>query len=446
MDKVAEFIRELRFHDLPPRVVEQAQLCLLDLVGVAAAGTNTQLSRIIRDHAAGNFAAGTAGARILFDGRRVSPVGAALASGMTIDSLDAHDGHALAKGHAGAAVLPAVLALVDGRASIGGPEFLATLVLGYEIGIRAGIALHATAPAYHSSGAWNALACAAVGARRLTLNQAQTEHALGIAEYHGPRSPMMRCIDHPTMVKDGSGWGAMAGVSAALLAEAGFTGAPAATVAEPPASTCDTWSDLGDRWRILEQYFKPQPVCRWAQPAVRAALDLREHHRLTAEHIEHVEVVAFHEAVRLGARNPTTTEEAQYSLPFAVATALCRGEVAAADVALRRERSPDAARLSATMTLTEGEGYNRRFPAERCAAVHLRLRDGRRVTAAATTTPGDPTEPLGPTELEAKYRRLSVPPLSEERSARLAAAVRALPQSDSSRPLLEDLLAPPPCS
>lgn len=31
----------------------------------------------------------------------------------------------------------------------------------------------------------------------------------------------MRCIDHPTMVKDGSGWGAMAGVSAALLAADG---------------------------------------------------------------------------------------------------------------------------------------------------------------------------------------------------------------------------------
>jgi hypothetical protein len=35
------------------------------------------------------------------------------------------------------------------------------------------------------------------------LNRTQTAHAMGIAEYHGPRSQMMRCIDHPTMVKDG---------------------------------------------------------------------------------------------------------------------------------------------------------------------------------------------------------------------------------------------------
>jgi 2-methylcitrate dehydratase PrpD len=59
------------------------------------------------------------------------------------------------------------------------------------------------------------LATAAITARQLKLTKAQTREAIGIAEYHGPRSKMMRVIDAPTMVKDGSGWGAMAGVSAA---------------------------------------------------------------------------------------------------------------------------------------------------------------------------------------------------------------------------------------
>ncbi len=44
------------------------------------------------------------------DGREVSPPGAALANGMTIDSLDIHDGHPLTKGHAGAAIVPALFA------------------------------------------------------------------------------------------------------------------------------------------------------------------------------------------------------------------------------------------------------------------------------------------------------------------------------------------------
>src|SRR5262249_16850604 len=145
-------------------------------------------------------------------------------------------GHVLTKGHAGAALLPALLALVDAAhpgeraAAIDGREFLTCLVLGYEVATRAGIALHATVPDYHCSGAWNALGCAAIVARLLDFDGERTREALGIAEYFGPRGQILRACDSPTMVKDGSGWGAHAGVTAALLAREGFTGAPALTV------------------------------------------------------------------------------------------------------------------------------------------------------------------------------------------------------------------------
>src|SRR3546814_17700164 len=112
-----------------------------------------------------------------------------------------------------------------------------------------------------------------MGARALRLDPAQTAHALGIAEYYGPRSPMMRVIDHPTMLKDGSALGAMSGVSDALLAAAGFTGAPAVTVMG--AAVEDRWADLGLRWRIEEPYPKVYPVCRWAPHAVAAGLSPR---------------------------------------------------------------------------------------------------------------------------------------------------------------------------
>src|SRR5207249_1978270 len=109
----------------------------------------------------------------------------ALANGMTIDALDIHDGYKLVKGHAGAAVVPATLATLtlDQQGTVSGRELLTTLVVGYEVALRAGLALHATACDYHTSGAWNALGCAAITARRLELSAEQTRHALGIAEY-----------------------------------------------------------------------------------------------------------------------------------------------------------------------------------------------------------------------------------------------------------------------
>ena len=162
----------------------------------------------------------------------VAPVaaGAALANATTIDGFDAHDGHPLTKGHAGCGSLAGLLAFAGTDASISGAEALAHLIAGYEVAIRAGMALHATAAEYHTSGAWVSLGVAAIGARMLGLDEAATREALGIAEYNGPRSQMMRCIDHPAMIKDGSGWGAMTGVVAAFLARDGFTGAPAVTV------------------------------------------------------------------------------------------------------------------------------------------------------------------------------------------------------------------------
>ena len=140
---------------------------------------------------------------------------------------------------------------------------------GYEIATRAGIAQHATAADYHCSGSWNALGCAAVAARLLGFDARTIREALGIAEYFGPRGQMLRVCETPAMVKDGSGWGAHAGVAAAWLAREG-TGAPAITL--EAAEVGQYWSDLGTRWRIREQYFKAYPVCRWAQPAIEAAL------------------------------------------------------------------------------------------------------------------------------------------------------------------------------
>ncbi|MBT9288618.1 MmgE/PrpD family protein [Prosthecodimorpha staleyi] len=401
---VVEFIHALSFDDLPPAVRSAAQRCLLDLIGVAAAGRKTDLARIVLNHAVRQFGPGEGrGARLLFDGRRASEVGAAFAGASLIDSYDAHDGHALTKGHAGVAILPAILAYWDaGGLTIDDRELLTAIVLGYEIATRAGIALHASACDYHTSGAWNAIACAALGARLLGLSNAATREALGIAEYHGPRSQMMRCIDFPTMVKDGSGWGALAGVSAAFLAADGFTGAPAITL--EASEQAALWADLGRRWTIEEQYFKPYPVCRWAQPSIEAARGLMREHGLTGADVADVEVRSFAAAIRLASARPATTEEAQYSLPFPLASAILRGRVGADEIVGAGLTDAAVLALSERIRLVVDPEIEARFPAERFAVVTLTTRDGRTVTSPWTVARGGPLNPLDSTEIVEKYR------------------------------------------
>ncbi|MFT7474855.1 MAG: 2-methylcitrate dehydratase PrpD [Verrucomicrobiales bacterium] len=437
---VIEWLHQTRIDDMPDHVVHFGKRCLLDLIGVAAAGRTTTLSGIIHEHAVTHFGAGRIGAPIMFDGRRVSPGGAALAGAMTIDSIDAHDGHKITKGHTGCHQLPTLLAFTCALGLDDPRAFLGNLIVGYEFATRAGIALHATAPDYHTSGAWGAVGCAALGARLLELGEQRTFEAMGIAEYHGPRSQMMRVIDHPTMLKDGSGWGAMSGVSAAYLAADGFTGAPAVTVNDP--ATGDIWADLGQNWIIEEQYFKPYPVCRWAQPAVEAVLTLRHAQGLDPRQVERIEVRTFHEAARLVTALPATTEHAQYSLPFPVSAAMVRGQLGAAEVTEDALGDPEIRSLATRVSIVEDDQHNEAFPQNRYARVTIRMRTGETFTSADHEPRGDPEDHLSDDEIHAKFHAFADPVLGEQRASSIEAAVDEIDRGHSLVELVELLHAP----
>jgi len=428
MQPIIDFIHQLKFDDLPDEVVSQGGICLLDLLGVAAAGHATRLSRILADFVCSQYPGDIP---LLFSRRRASACGAALFGGMLIDSIDAHDGQVLTKGHVGVAVLPGLLAAAQDKA-LDGKAFLTALVVGYEIATRAGIALHATAEDYHTSGAWNAIGVAAVLARLNGLTPEQTREALGTAEFYGPRSQMMRCIDHPTMLKDGSGWGALSGVSSALLAEAGFTGAPALTLTDE--AVAPIWRDMGRRWYILEQYFKAYPVCRWAQPAVEAVRQIQASHAVDPAQIREIHIYSFHEAIRLHTVCPETTEQAQYSLPFSVACALQDDIVTAQAIAETPDGlfSEQRRALSRKVICHEHDSYNARFPAERWAHARLVLTDGRELCSEPCIARGNPENPLSLEELTTKFEILAAPMLPQgvvDSLRRQSLAIERLPTS-----------------
>ena len=414
-----EFLLGTRWSDIPGAVRHQAKRALLDLLGIAAGGATTELSAIIRKHAATQFGGSVP---MAFDGRGTSPAGFALALGMTADALDGHDGLNPVKGHVSCGLMPAALATALSEGRTDGEEFLTTLCVSYEIAARAGLALHTTAHEYHTSGAWVALGAAAAGARLLGLSRDAAEHALGIAEYHGPRSPMLRVIDHPTMLKDGSGWGSMTGVSAAYLARDGFTGAPAALTSEPEG----LWTTLGNRWLILEQYYKPYPVCRWAQPPVEAATKLVERHNIRTQDIARIEIETFRESTLLAVTRPATTEEAQYSTAFPVAVALARGGIGADDLSGDALEDPAILRVADLIEMREAEEANAQFPDVRLARATITLKDGTRHASDWHRPLWDAEAPPSDAELRAKFDELARPVLGCARADTLADAVLQL--------------------
>tara|TARA_B110000240_G_scaffold181226_1_gene212975 strand:- start:3106 stop:4065 length:960 start_codon:yes stop_codon:yes gene_type:complete len=304
-----------------------------------------------------------------------------------------------------------------------GCELISLIVAGYEIGTRAGMALHGTVTDYHTSGAWGAINCAALTAHVLGLDEESFEHALGIAEYHGPRSQMMRNIDHPTMLKDGSGWGAMAGTSAAYLAAEGFTGAPAITIVADVAAVY--WQDLGQNWQILNQYFKPYPVCRWAQPAVAACLSLRRQPNFHPTQVAHITVWTFHEGVRLFSDVPNNTEQAQYAISFPIAMAVLKGVISVDDV-YSGFNDLEVQDMIGKITLIEDEGYNEVFPAERWAHVRIQMADGTEILSEPHEAIGDPHKPMSKTQFHDKYMNLCEPVWGIQKSRQVLAYIEQL--------------------
>ncbi|QGX96809.1 MmgE/PrpD family protein [Roseovarius faecimaris] len=429
--------------DIPERALKHCATLLIDTLGVAAGATVLEVGQIARDHAVEFHAAGSAAnaATMLFDGRRVSLTGAAWALGTQIDNLDGHDGFAPCKGHIGAAVVPALMAFAERHSEISGPQALATMTMAYEIAARAGLSLHATVSDYHTSGAWNALGVAALGCRLERSTPEQLRHALGIAEYHGPRSQMMREIDNPTMLHDGSGMGALVGSTAALLAMRGFTGAPAITIEAPEVA--HYWSDLGERWTVAENYIKPYPSCRWGHAAMDAVRHLMRTEGLTADQVEHIEVRTFDEAARLFAGMPETTTQAQYSMHFVIATMLKHGTVAPEHIEGAGLRDPDVAALIPRISAVASDHHNATFPEGRWSDVVVTTRDGRTLASGDIAARGGVDAWMSDAEVEEKFHGFCAGVLSEERAHALWAMRDRLLQPDSRIADLTELVNAP---
>jgi len=443
-DAAADFILTTEIDTLPAPVVDFTKLLLLDLIGVAVAAHGLAAGRIARDHAARFWAAGEGETAVPLplDGRTASAPGVAYALATQIDNLDAHDGWQPSKGHAGAALFPALYALAARRGGVSGPDALAALVVGYEIAYRAAHALHATVPDYHTSGAWNALGSAAIGARLLGLDRERLRHALGIAEYHGPRSQMMREIANPTMLHDGTGMGAPVGVMAALLAEAGFTGAPAATVEFADAG--GSLRDLGSVWLTVQQYIKPYPVCRWAHAPIDAALMLRARHAIPVDLIETVEIESFDYAAAMSMAVPDTSPKAQYSLAWPVAAALAWGEVGPAAIDPAHFGDTTLGRLVPRIQVAVHPPYETAYPDRRLAHIAITLGDGRRYESGTVEASGGP-EPLpNRAWVIDKFRRFAEPVLGPDPARRIEEAVLGLDRPDADFAAVLAALVPVP--
>lgn len=441
-----QFCRDFDFYQAPTKTQQILKNSLLDIIGVMAGATSNETSTAIRRYARAHYPAGEFTSRLIFDGQRVNVLGAAWAGGFTADSLDAHEGHFTSKGHAGATVVPALLSLADALTHQGKPvtghELLTALCIGYETSLRAGIALMATSPTYHASGGFSAIGVVCAGARMLGFDESTFRHALGIAEYFSARCPMMRVVQSPTMLRDGHGCGAFVGLNALLMAKEGMTGAPAETVEDEAVAVF--WQGLGHQWEIDNQYFKPWPVCRWAQPALTAMMGLQAAHSdMAVVQIATIRVETFFESVCLQGHRPSNADEAQYALAFPLAALIARGKVGPEEVTGDSIFAPDILAISDKIEIIEASDLSARFPEEILSRVIVTMANGDVLDSQTTAAKGDPATAMTVMELEEKYDMFASMLFDEPSRKNIKAAIRNLELSPSATDSLSAIFQNP---
>jgi len=430
---VADFISNTKYQSLPSAVQYQAKRCLLDILGATLAGSTTPVGRIITHFAAEQYKSSEA--TILMADAKASIVGATLANAFFANALDIDEGYRLIKGHPGANIFPAALAIAEKQGK-SGEELLEAFIVGYEVAIRAGLILHDTYSTYHGSGSWGAIGAAAAASKLLSLGRDEIHYALGIAEYHAPMTPMMRSIDCPSMVKDGIGWGSMAGVSAALLAQKGFTGIDS-LLGSPEHE--NLIAELGQSFEILNSYFKPYACCRWAQPAVDGVLAIINQHHVRPYEIKRIMVHTFRAATRMTVVKPRNTEEAQYSLAYPVAAAIIDGEFGLKQVLGERLEDEAILELADKVEIVFSYELEDAFPARCLCEVEIITDGDQSFRSGVMTAKGDLDIPLSDKELERKFRQLAGSALDARKVQNLIEMVWQLEELENVRHFTKEL-------
>ncbi len=219
-ETLAGFMAGLTLDDIPAQIVERAKYLMLDAVGIAFASRRFEFAE--RSLAAMAALGGAGDAAVIGFAERLPFRDAALVNGVLVHGLDFDDTHLGGVVHPSASLLPTMLA-VAAREHASGAQALAAYIGGVEAVARLGAVakggFHQVG--FHPTGLVGAFGCALAAGRLMRLDAAQLATAQGIA--------LSTAAGSLEFLEDGAwnkrlhpGWAAVAGITAAALAQAGF--------------------------------------------------------------------------------------------------------------------------------------------------------------------------------------------------------------------------------
>ncbi len=344
--QLGRFVAGCRFEDLPANVRQETKRSILNFLGGALGVAHDPAIEMAAKVLAP--LSGLATATVIGRRERMDALSASFLNAISSNLLDYDDTHLATVIHPAAPVAPPVLALAEQRGFTGADVMLA-FALGGEVECRIG---NAVSPGHYARG-WHitstcgVFGAAAAAARLLGLPAAQTGHALGIAA-----SQSAGLVENlPSAAKNvGVGNAARNGLFAALLAEAGYEAAPAAIegplgwarAAGDTPKLDEIAGELGQRWEIAKNTYKPYPAGIVFHSVIDASLELRAKYGLSGDQIRDVVVRGSSLLLARGDRVVRNERDARVSIHHSVATAMLWNAAGVAEFAEPKAMSAEA--------------------------------------------------------------------------------------------------------
>jgi 2-methylcitrate dehydratase PrpD len=399
--KLAEFVSDTKYEDLSEIAIASAERAILDTIASIIGGVATDNARLSRMAAKAVFGAGSATA--WFTGASLHPLGAVFANCAAASALDIDDGHRLAAGHPGGAIVPAVLIEAAARRS-GGRDVLAATAIGYDVALRIAAARRFSNSMSFASGQWTGFGVAAAIGWLRGLSPDCIANAMAIASAEAPQNlPQGDC--KANSVKGSSPWSTVTAFVGIERAAVGMSGPIDLLDRAHAYDGTVIFADLGQRWLIGETYLKPYAACRYTHPAIDAVLALVAALGQNAT-IDQLIVEIFPEAGKLpNEPAPKSLEAAQFSVPFTAALAALRGAGAFRPLRPSALVDPDVLALAARVDLRYAKEFAGVFPGRTPARVTI-VSAGRELAKTVQLPLGEPGNPMDSAAVQHKLHDL----------------------------------------
>ncbi len=458
MDRTTEMLSAytcgVTYEELGPEVVDRVKQTLVDTMGCAIGGFDSEPAEIARSLAEGTH--GPLQSRILGTGGHSVPDLAAFANGVAVRYLDCNDSYFSPGGGHPSDMISAVLAVADPHRS-DGPTVITSIALAYEVFCRLSDEVVASDLGW-DQGIFSVVGAVCGAARVMGLNSDQVGNAISLAVT--PHIPLA-----VTRTGELSMWKGCAAASAsrsavfaAQLAAKGMSGP-----AEPFEGRRGLWEQavggpvnvpdfpLGnsrgddDPFRITRTIYKSYPSQIHTQNPIGLALELRE--RMPVDDIQSIHIQTYKVAASTASSepekwDPKTRETADHSIPWLVASAILNGPVTPGSFTDDHIANPVLRDIMSRMTLVEEPAFTELYPGEYNCRITLTSRDGREEAVHAPWPRGHRNNPMSNADMEAKFRSVAGANLSDSQCGLALDTLGRLDELANLEPLFDSLIIP----